>query len=79
MTQVISYSLLACLLASVTFCDVRPAKAETKVLFMNLAGKTITMQTAVEMSAHGETVYRCQAVQAVVSKTGTSITFKVVK
>ena len=41
------------------------------------AGKTLSQ--AWQVSAKGETVYRCQEVKATVNKSGTSISFKVVK
>lgn len=55
------------------------ASAATKVVFQDKAGQTINLETAMQISAKGETVYRCQAVKASVNKAGTSITFKVVK
>ncbi len=55
------------------------AKPTPKVVFVGKAGETLSLETAMQVSARGETVYRCQAVKATVSKTGTSITFKVVK
>ena len=55
------------------------AHAATKVVFQDKAGQTITLETAMQISAKGETVYRCQPVKATVNKSGTSVTFKVVK
>lgn len=53
--------------------------AGPKAVFQDKAGQTITLETAMQVSARGETVYRCQAVKATVNKSGTSVTFKVVK
>ena len=49
------------------------------VVFKDKAGAQITLEQAWQISAKGETVYRCQAVKATVNKSGTSISFKVVK
>lgn len=55
------------------------AKPTPKAVFQDKAGQTITLESAFKISAKGETVYRCQQVQATVNKSGTSVTFKVVK
>ena len=49
------------------------------VVFKDKQGQTITVEQAWQVSAKGETVYRCQEVKATVNKSGTSISFKVVK
>ena len=49
------------------------------VIFKDKAGAQITLEQAWQVSAKGETVYRCQEVKATVNKSGTSISFKVVK
>ena len=55
------------------------AGPKAAVVFKDKAGAQITLEQAWQISARGETVYRCQEVQAKVNKTGTSISFKVVK
>ena len=74
----LKYAFASLLLASLTFCEFK-AEAATKVTFADKAGKSIALETAFELSSKGETIYRCQPVKATVSKSGTSITFKVVK
>ena len=49
------------------------------VVFKDKQGAAITLEQAWQVSAKGETVYRCQEVKATVNKAGTSISFKVVK
>ena len=53
--------------------------AANKTVFIGKSGQSITVEQAWQISARGETVYRCQQVQATVNKSGTSISFKVVK
>ena len=49
------------------------------VVFKDKQGQTITLEQAWQVSAKGDVVYRCQPVKATVNKSGTSISFKVVK
>ena len=55
------------------------AGPKAAIVFKDKAGAQITLEQAWQISARGETVYRCQQVQATVNKSGTSISFKVVK
>lgn len=55
------------------------AGPKTAIIFKDNKGSQITLEQAWQVSAKGETVYRCQEVKATVNKTGTSISFKVVK
>ena len=49
------------------------------VVFKDKQGQTITLEQAWQVTAKGDVVYRCQPVKATVNKSGTSISFKVVK
>lgn len=53
--------------------------ATAKVVFTDSKGAVVSVEKALEISSKGETVLRCQPVKAAVSKSGTSISFKVVK
>ena len=55
------------------------AGPKASVVFKDKVGAQITLEQAWQVSAKGETVYRCQEVKATVNKAGTSISFKVVK
>ena len=55
------------------------ATTKAVVVFKDKQGTAITLEQAWQISAKGETVYRCQPVKATVNKSGTSISFKVVK
>ena len=55
------------------------AGPKAAIVFKDNKGAQITVEQAWQVSAKGETVYRCQEVKATVNKTGTSISFKVVK
>lgn len=50
-----------------------------RVLFLDGKGAGISLEAAFKASHEGETVYRCQPVKASLNKSGTSISFKVVK
>lgn len=68
--------ILAVLLSTVTFCEV---KAESKVTFKDGKGVELSVSQALKASSNGEVVLRCQPVVATVNKSGTGISFKVVK
>lgn len=53
--------------------------SDLKVKFKSNHGAEISLEQAFKLSAQGETVYRCQPVKATVNKSGTSVSFKVVK
>ena len=53
--------------------------ADLKVKFKSNQGAEISLEQAFKLSADGEVVYRCQPVKATVNKSGTSVSFKVVK
>ena len=56
------------------------ATATTKVAsYINDKGVKITIEQALNKSIAGETIYKCQEVKAETSKSGTSISLKVVK
>lgn len=56
------------------------AAPTTKVTsYINDKGVKITLEQALNKSIAGETVYKCQEVKAETSKSGTSISLKVVK
>ena len=55
------------------------AGPKAAIVFKDNKGAQITVEQAWQISARGETVYRCQEVQAKVNKTGTSISVKGVK
>lgn len=55
------------------------SNAATKVSYADKSGVTVTFEQALKLSSNGELVYRCQPVKAALSKSGTSVSFKVVK
>ena len=56
------------------------AAPTTKVAsYINDKGVKITIEQALNKSIAGETIYKCQEVKAETSKSGTSISLKVVK
>ena len=64
---------------SQAFNGIEGIKGKAKVLFLDSKGSGISLEAAFKASHEGETVYRCQPVKASVNKSGTSISFKVVK
>ena len=55
------------------------AGPKAAIVFKDAKDSQITLEQAWQISAKGETVYRCQEVKATINKSGTSISFKVVK
>lgn len=55
------------------------SQAATKITLVDGQGNKVTFDAAVLMASKGEKIYKCQEVKPTVNKSGTSISFKVVK
>lgn len=59
--------------------SVSASQAASKATLIDSKGVTLTVDVALARAAQGDKVYRCQEVKPSVSKSGTSVSFKVAK
>lgn len=61
------------IIAILLICGVVQAETPYALFYVNSSGKKLDTAEALLKSVNGETVYKCQSVEAKVSKAGTSI------